>query len=198
MIAALAASFVAAHLEKIDRLIAQLAAEIDLDASTRDLDDLLAALDPNDWHPDARREVLINYLGFPFWDVLTFPITSAQEIGELREILIDRISPQDARTLKGFDRVEALKGIGFGHFAAFLSRSYRENDYLLGRLHALDRLIDIVADTAGAEIKKLKIDLLAVKKHGFRRILDSEEKHLTQSKALITALRRCIDNISQP
>jgi hypothetical protein len=53
-----------------------------------------------------------------------------------------------------------------------------------------------VADTAGAEIKKLKIDLLAVKKHGFCRILDNEEKHLTQSKDLIAALRRSIDNIS--
>ncbi len=191
-------AFVERHVEKLDILIARLGREIALDSHTRDLDDLLASLNPAQWHGDAHREVLVNYLGFPFWDVLTFPITSAQEIGELREILIDRISPQDARTLKGFDRVEALKGIGFGHFAAFLSRSYRENDYLLGRLHALDRLIDIVADTAGAEIKKLKIDLLAVKKHGFRRILDSEEKHLTQSKALITALRRCIDNISQP
>ena len=66
------------HFDKLDRLIEQLAAEIDLDASTRDIDDLLAALDPAEWHPDARREVLVNYLGFPFWDVLTFPMTSAQ------------------------------------------------------------------------------------------------------------------------
>src|SRR5207244_6900281 len=112
----------------------QLADEIDRTASTREIDDLLASLDPAEWHPEARREVLVNYLGFPFWDVLTFPMTRAREIGELNEILIDRISPQDARTLSGFDGVESLKGIAFGHFAAFLSRAYRENDYLLGRL----------------------------------------------------------------
>ena len=140
--------------DKIDRLIEQLAFEIGLDASTRELDDLLASLDPAKWHPEARREVLVNYLGFPFWDVLTFPITSAREIGELNEILIDRISPQDARALKGFDGIESLKGVGFGHFAAFLSRAYRENDYLLGRLHALDRLIDIVCDAAGIDAAK--------------------------------------------
>src|SRR6516162_9061682 len=105
-----------------------------------DFDDLLASLDPTEWHADARREVLVNYLGFPFWDVLTFPMTRTRELSELNEILIDRISPQDAHTLRGFDGIESLKGIGFGHFAAFLSRAYRENDYLLGRLHALDRL----------------------------------------------------------
>ena len=135
--------------DKLDRLIERLAAEIDLDAKTRELDDLLASLDPKEWHPEARREVLINYLGFPFWDVLTFPITSGRPFGELNEILIDRISPQDAHALEGFDGSESLKGAGFGHFAAFFSRAYRENDYLLGRLHALDRLIDIVCDAAG-------------------------------------------------
>ncbi len=54
--------------------------------------------------------MLVNYLGFPFWDVLTFPVTSAREIGELNEILVDRISPQDARTLKGFDGIAQPQG----------------------------------------------------------------------------------------
>jgi patatin-related protein len=190
-----AASFVEHHVDKIDRLIAQLAAEIDLDATTRDLDDLLASLDPAEWHPDARREVLVNYLGFPFWDVLTFPMTRAREIGEFNEILIDRISPQDVHTLAGFDGIESLKGIGFGHFAAFLSRAYRENDYLLGRLHALDRLIDIVCDAAGIDPKADGINVLALKKRGFATIIAAEEPHLTHSRELIAALRRSIGDI---
>ncbi len=194
-LASYANAFVKQHADKIDRLIARIAAEIDLDATTRDIDDLLASLDPADWHPEARREVLVNYLGFPFWDVLTFPITSAREQGELNEILIDRISPQDARALEGFDGVESLKGIGFGHFAAFLSRGYRENDYLLGRLHALDRLVDIVCDAAGVEADE--VDLLAVKKRGFQRILDAEERHLTHSAELIAALRRGIGTMKK-
>src|SRR5207302_2824775 len=144
---------------------------------------------------DARREVLVNYLGFPFWDVLTFPVMVARQIGELNEILIDRISPQDAHTLKGFDGVESLRGIGFSHFAAFLSRAYRENDYLLGRLHALDRLLDIVCDAAGLDGKADRIDILALKKRGFSLILDVEEKYLTDSRELIAALRRSIGEI---
>ena len=206
---AYASRFVEQHADKLDRLIERLAAEIDLDAKTRELDDLLASLDPAEWHPDARREVLINYLGFPFWDVLTFPITSGRPFGELNEILIDRISPQDAHALTGFDGSESLKGAGFGHFAAFFSRAYRENDYLLGRLHALDRLIDIVCDAAGIEpkaggikagikaggIKAGGIDVLALKKRGFARILDVEERHLTHSKQLIASLRQRVEEL---
>ena len=191
---AYAASFVDRHFDKLDRLIEALAAEIKLDHSTRDLDDLLASLDPARWHPGARREVLVNYLGFPFWDVLTFPMTNAHAMGELNEILVDRISPQDTRTLKGFEGIASLKGIGFAHFAAFLSRAYRENDYLLGRLHATDRLIDIVCDAAGPEAAG-KIDVLALKQKAFSRILDAEEKHLGQSAELIASLRRCIADI---
>jgi patatin-related protein len=187
-----AKAFVDRNGERIDGLIERLAAEIDLAASTRDLDELLASLDPTQWHPEARREVLVNYLGFPFWDVLTFPMTSAREIGGLNEILIDRISPRDSRALRGYGGPESLKGIGFGHFAAFLSRAYRENDYLLGRLHALDRLIDIVCDAARIDAAKQRIEILALKKRGFGQILDSEEKHLTHSKELIAALRRCV------
>jgi Protein of unknown function (DUF3376) len=191
-----ASEFVARNGGKLDRLIEQLAVEIGLNASTRELDDLLASLDPAAWLPEARREVLVNYLGFPFWDVLTFPITSAREMGELNEILIDRISPQDARALKGFAGIESLKGTGFGHFAAFLSRAYRENDYLLGRLHALERLIDIVCDAAGIDGGKDRIDMLALKRRGFTRILDAEARHLTQSGKLIAALRQCIAGIA--
>ena len=190
-----AKTFVDRHAGNIDELIERLAAEVDLKASTRDIDHLLASLDRAEWHAEARREVLINYLGFPFWDVLTFPMTSVREIGELREILIDRLSPNDARTLKRFAGIQSLKGIGFGHFAAFLSRAYRENDYLLGRLHALDRLIDIVCDSAGVASMKQKIDVLALKKRGFACILDAEEKNLTRSKALIEALRQSVNEM---
>lgn len=193
---AYASSFVDQHFDKLDHLIEALGAEIKLDDSTRDLDELLASLDPARWHPGARREVLVNYLGFPFWDVLTFPMTNTREMGELNEILVDRISPQDTRTLKGFEGIGSLKGIGFAHFAAFLSRSYRENDYLLGRLHAIDRLIDIVCDAAGHEATA-KIDVLALKRNAFTRILDAEEKHLGESAELFAALRQCIAGIGR-
>ena len=71
-----AEAFVERHGEALDRLMDRLAVEIDLASSTREVDELLATLGPPQWRSDARREVLINYLGFPFWDVLTFPVTS--------------------------------------------------------------------------------------------------------------------------
>jgi patatin-related protein len=187
--------FVEANATRIGALVDRMAAQIDLNASTRDVDVLLAGLDPRRWPAEARREVLVNYLGFPFWDVLTFPLTSTRDVGELHEILVDRISPQDARTLDGFNGANSLKGIGFGHFAAFLSRAYRENDYLLGRLHAIDRLIDIVCDSARIDAAHEGIDVAALKRRAFTRVLDAEEPHLTESAGLIAALRRRVADI---
>ena len=184
--------FVGANAARIGTLIDRMAAQIDLGASTRDLDVLLSRLAARGWPPQARREVLVNYLGFPFWDVLTFPLTSTRDVGELHEILVDRISPQDARTFNG---AHGLKGIGFGHFAAFLSRAYRENDYLLGRLHAIDRLIDIVCDSASVDAAHEAIDVAALKRRAFARVLDAEEPHLTESGELIGALRRRVADI---
>ncbi|MBV8827516.1 MAG: patatin-like protein [Bradyrhizobiaceae bacterium] len=189
--------FAAANAERLGTLIARLAARIDLTASTRDLDVLLAGLDAARWPAEARREVLINYLGFPFWDVLAFPLTSTREVGELHEILVDRISPQDARSLDGFNSAQTLKGIGFGHFAAFLSRAYRENDYLLGRLHAIDRLIDIVCDSARIDAAHEGIDVVRLKQRAFSRVLDAEAPHLSESAELIAALRRRVADMGQ-
>ena len=171
----------------IDRLLGELAKALDLDRATSDLDALIAGLDPKEWHHQARRDVLVNYLGFPFWDVLTFPMMVGREGGELNQILIDRISPQDVGVLKDLADLASVKGSGFGRFAAFLSRAYRENDYLLGRLHALERLIDIVCDCAG--IERAGIDIMAFKKRGFLRIIAAEEPHLAESGDLIKALR---------
>ena len=83
-------------------------------------------------------------------------------LGNFSEILINRISPQDSTTLIGFNGEECLKGVRLGHFAAFFSRAYRENDYLLGRLHAIDRLIDIVCDSGRVDPRRDGIDVLAV------------------------------------
>src|SRR5262249_13991608 len=147
-VAAYARSFAETHKQALDRLIARIGAVIDLQASTRDLDMLLAETD--DWPRHALHEVLVNFLGFPFWDVLTLPVLPWREPGEFSEIRVDRISAQDAA---GIARLGAfrLKGAAFNQFAAFLSRAFRENDYLLGRLHCADRLIDIVCDAAGPD-----------------------------------------------
>ena len=143
---------------------------------------LLARLDPAQWHPQARREVLVNYIGFPFWDVLTFSVTSWRDLGEFDEIRIDRISPEDASTLRRGAAAGTLKGTAFLHFGAFFSRAFRENDYLWGRLHAVDRLIDIVCDSAGPDAVA-ELDVPALKRRAFDLVLRAEEKHLPHVRA---------------
>jgi patatin-related protein len=190
-LAASAGAFVESHGEQLTRLVERLASEVSLTTSTRDVDLLLAAMDPAEWPPEARREVLVNYLGFPYWDLLTFPVTMTREPGEFREILVDRISPLDARTLSGL-KGATLKSTAFASFAGFLSRAYRENDYLLGRLHAIDRLIDILCDTAGISFTSDRIDIEAVKKRAFAAVLDHEAPHLTRCGPLMDAVRGVI------
>jgi patatin-related protein len=187
-----ARGFVERHATGIAALIDRLAAEIDLDAGTEEIERLLSRMDPVQWPPAARREVLVNFLGFAFWDILTFSVTSWRDIGEFDEVRIDRISPADVRTLREVAAAGTLKGTGFAHFAAFLSRGYRENDYLLGRLHGADRLIDIVCDAAGLEQRSDGIDIAALKKRAFEAILDAEEKSLSHSRELVAALRRSV------
>ncbi len=186
--------FAARHAEDIEALVERLAAEINLDATTGDIDALLGNMDATQLSPEIRREVLVNYLGFPFWDLLTFSVTTWRDAGEFQEIKVDRMSPEDSPSLPGFNSGKALKGLAIGHFAAFLSRTYRENDYLLGRLHAVDRLIDIVCDSAGI-MDNHGIDVRSVKKRAFATILDVEEKHLPKSAALVAALRRLVMQI---
>ena len=69
------------------------------------------------------------------------------------------------------------------------------NDYLLGRLHAADRLIDIVCDAAGIEHRTDSIDIVALKKRAFEMILDAEQKFLPHSVTLVAQLRRSIEAI---
>jgi len=184
--------FVSDHAAAVGRLIERMAAEVDLDASTHELDALLAATDPKDWPWAARREVLVNYLGFPFWDLLTLSVTNWRESGEFDEILVDRISPRDARMFGGQGLALAPKGAGMAHFAAFFSRAYREYDYLLGRLHGIDRLIDIVCNAAGIGPDDGGIDVMGLKRRACALILDAEEKHLPESAKLIRTLRAAI------
>jgi hypothetical protein len=173
-------------------LIQRLASAIGLATSTHDIDLIVAALDPAEWHPGARREVLVNYLGFPYWDVLTLPIAATWPAGEFHEILVDRISSKDAHAAAGFAALTEVKGVGLASFAAFLSRSYRENDYLLGRLHAIDRLIDIVCDAAGLNSDRFGREMMSFKKRAFGLLLEAEQGGLRESGPLIQTLRGAI------
>jgi patatin-related protein len=188
-IAKYAQSVAAQHKDQLDLLIEHLGSDIDLKASTRDIDALLA--ETAVWPSGGLHEVLVNYLGFPFWDTLTFPVLPWREAGEFDEIRVDRISTRDAT---GIERLGPfhLKGAAFNQFAAFLSRPYRENDYLLGRLHAVERLIDIVCDVAGPDSLN-RAAVAALKRNAVLRILDVEETHLPTCKKMIAELRAALE-----
>ena len=102
---------------------------------------------------------------------------------------------EQGRTINGLGDFP-LKGNGFQHFAAFFSRRYRENDYLLGRLHALDRLIDIVCDAAGLD-NGASEELQELKRRGLLQILSAEAPALRNSSQLIEALRQAIARSDQ-
>lgn len=138
----------------------------------------------------VRRALLEHYIGFAVWDVLTFSITNWRDLDEFDEIRIDRLSPEDSKTLRSGGTEETLKGVQFYHFGAFFSLAYRQNDYLWGRLHAAERLIDIVLDAARIENAASHIDARAIKKQAFAAILDEEQKHLLLCGDLIAELKR--------
>jgi hypothetical protein len=76
-----------------------------------------------------------------------------------------------------------------GNFGAFFRRADRENDYLWGRLHAADRLLDMVYDAAKTAGAGERINILAYKKRAFEVILETEAQHLTHSDELLETLR---------
>ncbi|MAU62392.1 MAG: hypothetical protein CMI62_16850 [Parvibaculum sp.] len=139
---------------------------------------------------DIRAELVQAYIGFPFFDVLTLPLNKWQDLDDVDTVQVDRISPEDARSIREGGAPATLMGRDLGYFAAFFSRRARENDYLWGRLHAADRLVDIVASSAPAAIKKSGVDLSQIKARLFRSILKAERKYLEHVPELFADLER--------
>ncbi len=138
---------------------------------------------------DDRRTLLLAYLGYPFYDIATLPLLQGEGFDEFDPIKIDRISPSDATAIRTGGAAAMLKGVEFNSFGAFFSRAYRENDYLWGRLHGADRLIDIVASSVTGEGALTGEALAAIKRRAFHAILDEEEARLPKVAGLIAELR---------
>jgi patatin-related protein len=93
---------------------------------------------------EKKNEILVRYFGFPFWDRQIYPLIAFSDLGELAEIGVYRLSPNDAKLLDSRDAKERLAGARIGHFGAFLSRPGRESDYVWGRLDAAERLLAVL------------------------------------------------------
>jgi patatin-related protein len=137
-----------------------------------------------------RRRMLLAYLGFPFYDIAVLPLLQGEGLDEFDPVKVDRIAPEDAKAIREGGAEATLKGIQFNSFGAFFSRAYRENDYLWGRLHGADRLIDIVASTLPAG-RTLKPGTIAgMKRDIFRAILAEERPRLAHVPDLLEALEQ--------
>jgi patatin-related protein len=155
------------------------------DEADRRLTEVMAA-----FPKPERRGLILSYLGFPFYDIATFPLLQGEGLDEFDPVKVDRISPEDATAIRTGGAAATLKGIQFNSFGAFFSRAYRENDYLWGRLHGADRLIDIVLSSLpdGAALPAgLAADL---KRDAFRAILAEERPRLAAVQPLFDSLER--------
>ncbi|MGF7152874.1 patatin-like protein [Novosphingobium gossypii] len=137
-----------------------------------------------------RRRVLLAYLGFPFYDTVTLPLLRGEGLTEFDPVLVDRISPEDCHAIRDGLREETLRGKEFFNFGAFFSRGYRENDYLWGRLHGAERMMDLIASTLPAEHAMSAPELLGFKRRAFLAILDEEKQRLQSDPGLVRRIRR--------
>lgn len=152
--------------------------------------DLATALPAED-----RKALLKTYLGFPFFDIATLPLLQGEGLDEYDPIKVDRISPEDATAIRAGGAAATLRGIEFNSFGAFFSRAYRENDYLWGRLHGADRLIDILLSTMPAGEMTSAPQKAEWKRRAFHAILDEEKGQLPRMQAQIARIRAEIEAV---
>jgi len=134
-----------------------------------------------------RRPALLTYLGFPFYDTATLPLLRGEGLTEFDPVKVDRISPDDAPSIRSGGAAACLRGVEFFNFGAFFSRAYRENDYLWGRLHGAERMIDLVASTVPEGIEEAT--LRKVKRAMLLAVLDEEEPRLRADPGLVAGIR---------
>ena len=138
------------------------------------------------WSADRRADLLVRYLGFPFWDVLLYPIQAVADAGEREAITIVRMSPLDSTLLPPLDPGKPkLDGVRIMHFGAFFDRAGREQDYLWGRLDGAERLIGLRLGTTGSDDDRERWCRKA-----FRAIVEEERAALPNAAALLEHARR--------
>jgi len=145
---------------------------------------------------ELRRRMLLTYLGFPYYDTVTLPLLRGEGLTEFEPAKIDRISPDDATSIRSGGARATLRGVEFYNFGAFFSRAYRENDYLWGRLHGAERMIDLVVSALPAGALFEPAQMQALKHELFLAILAEEEPRLRSDPALIPTIRAEVEALA--
>jgi patatin-related protein len=146
-------------------------------------------LELTDGWPDERRwDLLVRYLGFPFWDILLYPIQALSDVGERDHVEVVRISPRDEHRIPplGDPTMKKLVGAEKGHFGAFLSRRGREQDYLWGRLDGAERYIRLLLGDADESDVERWCD------EAFDAILEEDEQAVPRAAPLVAHVRRVV------
>jgi hypothetical protein len=133
--------------------------------------------------------MLLAYLGYPFYDAVTLPLLRGEGLTEFDPVKVDRISPDDCGSIRSGGAQATLRGVEFYNFGAFFSRAYRENDYLWGRLHGAERMIDLVASTLPDNATLSAEELKGFKREAFLAILAEEEERLQADPGLVPGIR---------
>ncbi len=183
------AFYVGAQTTDAAAVMAELAARRDLATLDANADAALASA-LSECAKDVRRVVLLAYLGFPYYDIATLPLLQGEGLDEFDPVRVDRIAPDDATSIRAGGAKTCLKGIEFHNFGAFFSRAYRENDYLWGRLHGAERLIDIVVSTLPEGMALSAAAIQAIKQEAFLAIVAEERERLSHIPELFDTLTR--------
>lgn len=175
---------------EIEALVQKMGPALDLVGADAIVDQTFAIMSQSYLPFAPRLELMHAYVGFPFFDVLTLPLNKWNDLDDVDTVQVDRISPEDAKAIRQGGAQATLMGRNLGHFAAFFSRRARENDYLWGRLHAADRLVDIVGSAGSSSGAIAGVDFTNLKARLFRSILRAEAPHLTSVPDLIADIER--------
>ena len=142
---------------------------------------------------ELKRRVLLTYLGFPFYDTVTLPLLRGEGSTEFEPAKVDRISPVDCNAVRCGEAEAVLRGTEFYNFGAFFSRAYRENDYLWGRLHGAERMIDLIASALPRGMVLDPEDMVRFKREAFLAVLDEEEGRLKADPGLVARVRNEVE-----
>ena len=105
--------------DRVDDIMGQLSDELNLKTIDQELDVIAGSTFGRSVPHAFRHELVLYYIGFAFWDVLTFTLPEWRDLGEHDEIRVDRISPVDALSLRARATDTILKGAELRHFAGF-------------------------------------------------------------------------------
>jgi len=142
-------------------------------------------------NPDTQQVFISDYVGFSLYDVLLFsPGVESGGPDPLTPIRIERISPADARFLE--TEFKGLRCRDLMGFLGFFNREYREHDYLWGRLHGAERLVDLLQSVVAEPIA----DLDALRVELFRQIVAEERRRLYRCQDDLNRLSALLDQLA--